>query len=229
MGGQAPAMLRFVVTAGLAAVVAFAGCLEAYPTGDEGDDDNTGDQLDEDGNDGDVGGNRSATYVFAWITGNFTAEEGGAGICGWPSEPEVDEEARTITFREAGREEVQERELAELRGLVLLTQWDRSACGVLVTKVDAVWSGEEPTVMIDLLGDVTLGLRLDRQNGSVTLFQDETPEENAIHLEEGESHSANYTGDVDGRTFEADYRLRAMGGWPATGITFADGGSGRPV
>jgi hypothetical protein len=174
---------------------------------------------------------RSSSYVFAWITGNYAAhpppgEEGYAGICGFPSPPDVDEEAKSITFHSAGREEVEDKHIVDLRGLVLLTQWDRSACGVLVTNVEIIWSAEEPTVMIDLLGDLTLGMRLNRDDGSVTLFQDETPEENAVQVSAGGSHSGNYSGGTeDGGTFEADYALRAMGHWPTEGIILAEGGS----
>lgn len=189
----------------------------------------------EDGEGEPGGDDRSSSYVFAWITGNYTAHpppggEGYVGICGYPSEPEVNEQEQTLTFRSAGRDAFEGRDVVGLRGLVLLTQWDYSACGVLVTVVETVWTAEEPNVMIELLGDLTLGLRLNRDDGSVTLFQDETPEENAIQVEEGASHSGNYSGETeDGGTFEATYTLRALGHWPTTGIILGEEASEQPV
>lgn len=163
-------------------------------------------------------------YSFVWFQAHYRAtppegEEAMPGVCGYPDPPTVDAENESVVFH-SPPSNVPGFRPGDLSGLVLLTTWDSTGCGIMVTEVFPAF-GEDRDAEVVLRGNVSLPLRFE-EDGSVTLLgphEGEPPR----GVREGEEHRGAYSGHAeDGGSFEGDYALEPHGFWPVANVRLAN-------
>lgn len=142
----------------------------------------------------------SATYRLIETTVDFTAQpDGAAGVCGFPSPPDVDRANRTLTFHGVGPD-------PGFRVLFLTITWDRTHCGTAASSfaTSDAWNGviaSDNVTLYEMRDDGALLVR-----GHV--------------LEPGGAWAYQDSGVFpDGRAWTTVTTVRDLGEWPITGVT----------
>ncbi len=170
-------------------------------------------------------------YRLILIEGNYTAEPAGgepsAGVCGFPTPPDVNRSAGTIAFHstpenlervgpETGPRTSFPLDSHNLTALALLLGWDSSACGVAVTRAWPAYGPLPASLAIEPLQGGTWSLRIE-QDGSASL-------DKTLAIAAGAEPvvwDGGGSGE-DGSSWNATYKFQALGLFPAAGLSYPD-------
>lgn len=194
----------------------FAGCVGAPP--EEPDERPAPDP----GDSGDHPAGKPS-YALVVIGGNYTAESSGgdgAGVCGYPSPPELDRNNGTLRFLSTP-ENLQDGtdfpfDSSRLTALVLLMMWDSSACGVAVTRAWPVYDPLPAAADIWLRGPDGSSRMTIESDGSAQLRDPDVivPSDGAVVVHEQRGTTQ------DGLAWNATYAFAAFGYFPAAGLAY---------